>query len=419
MRGAYVIYGSMPWQTPWAVDQNLAHALAAKHDVLYVDPPVSPMTPFRRGPRHVSSAELRALVARRIRTDGRLRTFRPLVLPPIEHPISQAISKPMLRRQIRAAVAKAGLAHPVALSFRPLQPLAGAADERLAVAVVMDHLSAGAALMGRDPARLEGELRATCEAADLVVVPSRPVADLLEQRGFSTRRVPFGFAADLAPAFDHATPPPEYAKLPRPILGYTGGIDDRLDFELIVRLADRFGDGSVVFVGPLSPRLSDANLGSLRSRPNIHLLGVRERTELPAYIRHLDVSLMPYVDTEWTRHQSPLKVWEYLYAGPPIVATGSTELRRLPPSLVYFASSPAHAQQLVEQALAAGADGREQRRAHALANTWDHRAAALDDLVVAHLASAVHTTKPAAALTGLKIVRNSHLGRASRGRGQR
>ena len=49
---------------------------------------------------------------------------------------------------------------------------------------------------------------------------------------------------------------------------------------------------------------------------------------LPAYVRYLDCALLPYVDSEWTRYQSPLKLWEYLYSGAPIVGMGSAELQR-------------------------------------------------------------------------------------------
>jgi hypothetical protein len=127
--------------------------------------------------------------------------------------------------------------------------------------------------------------------------------------------------------------------------------------------------------------LSAAARQALASRPNIHLLGIRPRAELPAYIKYLDCALLPYADMEFTRYQSPLKMWDYLYAGPPLVATGSADLRRFGPPIIHFAGSADAALECAVKAMASGRQGAAQRKAFALANTWDARAAQLDQLV--------------------------------------
>lgn len=381
----YVIYAPIAWDGPRQATHNLADALAVRHPVLYVDPPISPLSPIRYGLRSHTARRLRAVVDRHTRTYGRMRVFGPLVLPPIEHPQTRVLSRPLLRRQVARAVARAEIEQPIVLAWRQLPELAGVAGEALRVGVIMDHPAAGASLMGRSAAELEAEATAICQSADLICTTSQPMHELLGERGWASELVPFGFPADLAGAFDSAAEPAEYAALPRPLLGYTGSIDDRLDFELIVRLADRFSHGSLAFVGPLSPRLSAAAREALGARPNIHLLGPRPRAQLPAYVRHLDVALMPYEDTLFTRYQSPMKMWEYMYAGPPILGTGAAELRRFPAPLVNFAESDEDAMALAERLLAAPALGRDERRAFALANTWDDRAAQLDALVDSRL----------------------------------
>lgn len=375
-----MIYAPTPWEGPWQPAHNIAHALAATHSVLYVDPPLSPLTPVRYGLRRETWPRLRAVVDRRSRASGRLRLFSPLAFPPIANPRARALSRPLLRSQIRRALAHARLEAPVVLSWRSPAGLAGAANESMRVSVIMDHPAAGAELLGRDAAELEAEASAACEAADLICTTSYPMWELLRERGWESELVPFGFPSDLADAYDHAVEPPEYASLPRPLLGYTGGIDDRLDFDLVVRLADRFA-GSLVFVGAVSPRLSQAARAALVSRANIRLLGPRPRAQLPAYIRFLDVALLPYEDSLFTRYQSPMKVWEYFYAGPPIVGTGSAELTRFPAPLVHYAERPDEVPALVERALADLSAGRGERRRFALANTWAHRAAQIDALV--------------------------------------
>jgi hypothetical protein len=281
-----------------------------------------------------------------------------------------------------------GRSQPVVLGWRGLEELVGAAEESLRVGVLMDHPAAGAALLGRDPDQLEQEASAICRSSDLICTTSQPMQELLAERGWESELVPFGFPADLAEAFDDCEEPTEYRGLPRPLLGYTGGIDDRLDYHLIVELADRFSGGSLVFVGPVSPRLSQAAQAALASRANVHLLGAKSRSRLPAYISHLDVALLPYEDSLWTRHQSPMKVWEYFYAGPPIVGVGSAELRRYPPPLVNYAEQAGQVPALVERALSEPRTGRTERRSFALANTWEDRAAQIDALVARSAAPA-------------------------------
>ena len=99
---------------------------------------------------------------------------------------------------------------------------------------------------------------------------------------------------------------------------------------------------------------------------------------------------MPYEDSLFTRYQSPMKLWEYLYAGPPIVGAGSVELRGYPPPLVNYGESPGEALAMVEQALADPQTGRDERSRFALANTWDDRASRLDGIVDRRLDGAPH-----------------------------
>ena len=383
----YIIYGSMPWAGPWNVEHNVAHALGAQHRVLFVDPPLTPASPFRYGLSDTSRRQLRELADRRVRASGRVQVFTPLALPPLTDARAWRASLPLVRAQVTRAVRRAGLSAPVAVAWRYLDSLAGAAGEVLRVGVVMDHVASAAQLLHRDADELQHEVDALCGAADLICVPSRPVQELLATQGHPSELLAFGFAHDLAPRFDAASEPPEYAALPRPILGYTGSIDDRLDYELIVALADRFAHGSLAFVGAVSPRLSPPARAALASRPNIHVLGTRPRDVLPAYIRHLDCALLPYADMLFTRYQSPMKLWEYLYAGPPIVGTGALELRRYPPPLVHFCTDAGHAPDAVQAALDCGGEGARRRRDFALANTWGTRARELEALVQARLTS--------------------------------
>jgi teichuronic acid biosynthesis glycosyltransferase TuaH len=382
-----VVFGTALWDAPWLTEQNLAAALARRHAVLYLEPEITPLTPFRYGLRDDTAAELARLASRSVRWSGGVGIARPVVLPPREHPVARRLSTGSLRRQLRRAARRTGLGAPVAVTTRYLPETFGAAGEALRVHLVKDWVTAGGALMGRNGRRLLADELAACRAADLVCVTSRQLRATLSEHGIDSVHLPHGFHSDLAPSYDGAPLPPEYHGLPAPRIGYAGRLDGRIDYDLLAQLADRMPHVSIVLIGPVSPRLDPAPLERLRSRPNVHMLGPRARAELPGYLRHLDCALVPWRASEWSRHASPLKLWDYLYAGPPVVGTGGPALAEYPSHLVRYASEPDDFVPAVAAALAGGADGRAERGAFALANSWDARAAQLDELVDATIAT--------------------------------
>jgi UDP-galactopyranose mutase len=113
------------------------------------------------------------------------------------------------------------------------------------------------------------------------------------------------------------TEPADQAPLPHPIAGYCGVIDERLDLELLAHLAARLPHVSFVMLGPVVKIDED----SLPRRPNIHYLGAKPYAELPSYLAHWDVALMPFAMNEATRFISPTKTPEYLAAGRAVVST--------------------------------------------------------------------------------------------------
>ena len=379
----YVVFGTVPWDSPWLTEHNLAHALGTTRRVLYVEPPLTPLTPIRYGLRPETLSQARRVAGAGLRRSGRVHVLRPLTVPPGDHPRVRELAAPLVRAQIRRAVRRLGLERPVVVAARSILPYLGAADERACVYLVKDLTEAGAALIGKDAQLLAEEHDRMARRADLVCAVTPRLRDRIAGKGVDVELLRHGFHAELAPLYEAAAEPPEYADLPRPLLGFAGRIDGRLDLDAVAAVADRFSTGSVVLLGPVSPRLPAAALATLADRPNVHLLGRRERESLPGYLAHLDCSLIPYREDEWGRYGSPLKLWDYLYAGPPIVASGYEILADDP--FVHYASPPARLGEAVAAALADDGGGAERRRAYALANTWDRRAEHLEELVAQHL----------------------------------
>lgn len=152
--------------------------------------------------------------------------------------------------------------------------------------------------------------------ADLVLANCEPVRE-----GFAALRDDIRVIPNGAEMFDlsHSWAVPEdLAHLPRPILGYVGNLRDRVDLELIGKVADAFPEGSVVLIGSAHDRPDVLALGA---RPNIHILGVKPYEDATRYIRAFDVAMVPHLRNELSESMNPLKLYVYFALNVPIVTT--------------------------------------------------------------------------------------------------
>ncbi len=118
--------------------------------------------------------------------------------------------------------------------------------------------------------------------------------------------------------------PHDAAELPGPIMGYFGVIDERLDYDLLRTLAERRPDWTLLMIGPVVK----VDPADLPRASNIHWLGQRDYSQLPAYVRSFDVCLMPFALNEATEYINPTKTLEYMAAGKPIVSTAVADVVR-------------------------------------------------------------------------------------------
>jgi glycosyltransferase involved in cell wall biosynthesis len=163
--------------------------------------------------------------------------------------------------------------------------------------------------------------------------------------------------------------------LARPIVLYLGNLASyKVDLALLERLARMRSDWSWVLVGPVGRGDPETSLESLLALPQVHYLGEVSRDEAPAYVAASDVCLLPLRRTRSTEGSAPLKIYEYLAAGRPVVSTpipAVAELARK--GIVRIAVQDAEWISAIEQSLRDGEDGEERRHDEAMSHGWEAR----------------------------------------------
>lgn len=164
-----------------------------------------------------------------------------------------------------------------------------------------------------------------CRRSSQVFVTSK---ELLRTRGpynIHTRYDPnVADIAHFARARNHAlSVPQELIALPSgPRLGFIGAISRyKVDLELIAKLACHHSDCQVVLIGRVGEGDPDTDLTCLKDLSNVHILGPRSYDQLPHYLAGFDVALLPCPINAYTRSMFPMKFFEYLAAGVPVVTT--------------------------------------------------------------------------------------------------
>lgn len=349
--------------------QHLAIALArAGHDVVYVDPPVSVGSVLRDHERWRDMKSARVEVA-----DADLRVWRPVVLPGQNSSFGQQINARLLSRGLQRMLPSLGLTVTFSLESRGLVG-------RLPGRRVYYCTDSFEDLPGADPEVVGRRERELLDRVDLVVACSRPLCAQLAARGADPLYLPHATDEEaLASPPDQL--PPDLAALRRPLVGYVGSLNFRIDAALLDAARRAAGDGTVVVVGERYSTSPASDVTAVLRAPNVCCVGYRSGGELAAYLSAFDVGLVPYRQLPFNRKSFPLKVLQYLAQGVPVVSSANGATDELG-DFVTVADTPADFEAAVRSALASdGAAAREARRAAARARTWADNAARLVDSV--------------------------------------
>lgn len=290
------------------------------------------------------------------------------------------------RRALKEALAselRGRFENPVLWFYDPMAVVAFARqlNERAIVYDCMDELSQ---FRGAPPELIERE-KTLLKHADVVFCGGRKMREKRLPLNANTHF--FGTGVDIDHFGQALLPelkvPAETANLSGPVLGYFGVVDERIDYELLARLADARNDWHIVMVGPHAK----VNPADFPKKPNLHFIGARPYAQLPALTKGFSVCLMPFALNAATEYINPTKALEYMAAGRAVVSTALDEVK----SNFATVSQIAHShEEFVELCLREASSPSRPRISRGLRlaaeNTWEANTAKMDRLIVEALA---------------------------------
>ena len=374
----------------WVNAQHLMSRLGRKNRVLYLNnmglrPPGASFTDiakiFERVTEWTSSVRERA---------PGCFVLSPIVLPFHGVEIIRRLNERLLLWRIRRWMRKLKFSSPILWIFLPTGAcLIGRLGEKFVVYHCVDDYASNPNVPSALLAKMEEEI---LKLADMTIVTS---PKLYEDRKGKTKKILYSpNSADVSKFRDFdGHIPDEISQIRKQapeakILGYQGNISDyKTDIGLLERIAEKFAEHKLVLVGPTGWGDPATDIRRLLAHNNVHHLGRVEYDRLQAYLHSFDVALIPLNLNDSTRGSFPMKFYEYMACGKPIVATllPAFESYDKRPELVRLAKTREEFLHAISQALANSQNDEKlvgERIAEAEKNDWEGRVARISEEVI-------------------------------------
>lgn len=338
-----IFISSIEWDFLWQVHQEIASQFAnAGNRVLYIEN-TGIRSPGLHDARRVArrlQRWVKSLFSHGVREVApNIFVTSPLVLPPFGSSWRRSINRRLLLPAVRRIARKLEMRDPLLWTYLPTDT---AVDLIRLLStprsVVTYYCGADFSLLTRQVRPCLQSEEAILRLSDLVLTFCSPLAERCKKWNDNVHIVPavvdldaflpkeikhsgttFGNprVTSLNPA-NRPLPP----TLPRPIIGYVGGLHRFVDYDLLIEMARARPDWSWVFVGAITTAP-----GELAELPNAYLVGQQPHQDLAHYVRQFDVCLVPYVNNPATATVLPVKLNEYLAVGKPVVSTDLPTVR--------------------------------------------------------------------------------------------
>lgn len=389
--GDCILFATADWDTPyWTNKQHTAaHLAQAGWRVLYVEsiglraPKLGSGTDWGRILRRL----WRGLRGPR-RVAPRIWVYSPLVIPfRHDHPAVRAFNHGALAWAIGGFMRRYAFRLPLVWTYHPyvlnlLDRLNARPTTRTGPLVYhcVDDLSA---IPGIDAAAFNAEERRLLERADTVFTTNPTLHAKCAAHNANAHDFPNVVDVNhFGRALDAGGLPDDLAAIPEPRMAYVGALSDfKVDFPMLGEVARSHPEWQFILIGEEREGQHDPGLEAMGQLPNVHRLGHRPYARLPDYLRGVSVGLLPTRINDYTRSMFPMKYFEYLAAGVPVVSTPLEFTRSHSGGMRIGADSAGFAAAIAEQ-LAHGRLDRETSQQLIGVHTWEQRLQRMLDIAL-------------------------------------
>ncbi|MBI5098011.1 MAG: glycosyltransferase [Nitrospirae bacterium] len=388
-----ICFAPDPWDTMWRNRHQIMSRLSLKNKVLYIEPN---MYDVRQGIMQGIGLFEKSWTGRSLQ-NGRLKHITN-GLWVYQHPYWGVNSRWPVLKQLGRRLRVSAIHHVI----RKLQmnaPILWVVDPRFGNMInyfkkalvcyhVVDNYAAAPYFSEKTREDLKQAEKFILPIADLVIVTS---PFLLEQKREYNNNVylvknavdyeQFAFLQDVNNI------PEDMENIHRPVIGYIGAVNKKLDYKLLDTVARARPQWSFVFVGEIYPGAPGSQIHDFLHNhpPNVFLLGRRDVKEVPHYIHACNICILPYLRDDYTKAIDSLKLYEYFACEKPVVATDIPVIREHGPA-VYIAKNANDFVHKLEEALVSSTPERSAlQRSIAMQNTWDQRVEQLSFIIKAAL----------------------------------
>jgi glycosyltransferase involved in cell wall biosynthesis len=297
----------------------------------------------------------------------------PMVLPLPRYGTVRTLNRTLLAATLRRHMRRLRMRRPMLWTYNPMTTQL--LDVRRFQQVIYHCVDDIAAQPGMPADALERAEHDLLLSAHLVFATAPRLAERCARVNANTHYLPNvadyqHFSRALDPQLEV---PADLAAIPAPRVGFVGAISSyKVDFTLLRTVAERHPEWSVVLIGKVGEGDPWTDAARLSGLPNLHLLGARPYPQLPAYLKGLDVALLPNVLNEYTASMFPMKFFEYLAAGRPIVSVDLPALQSYR-NVVAVAASPDEFEARIAATLRGDAPPLNARLELARAHTYEAR----------------------------------------------
>ena len=374
------------WSMNPSCTTHIMKRLAEKNKVLYINPFSSDFlgaTKTRITKRFVRKLKSVAKFLGRIQKN--LYVFSPVFLPFQGKRMIDALNNLLLRLQIKAVCSILGMSEPLLWVenlraadllelFQPLGVIYHVSD-----LFVEDEYVANQGVLRQREKKIS-------EASDILICVSQRLYEAKASQRGNVFYIPHGVDFELfrQAANNENNGIKELAGVPRPIAGYYGTLTVSNDIELLQYCAAHLRDVSFVFAG----QVTGGDYNELSKQPNVHFIGKLPYEKIPGLCVCFDVCMLQWKMDKWIKFCNPLKFFEYMASGKPIVSVPIDEIADKYSDLVSIAKTKEEYCDAIKRELQNDTPQRSQRRIEiAREHSWDKHVEEISDLIMTAIVS--------------------------------